>query len=183
MDEFDRVNPFDAAFRLDDETATPTTSFPGSLIQQQWHHRHYHHQHQHYRKKKTGKPLVLLLHWEKPAATSSLKSSGESINLATVNQLITIWQWSNYRVQKQSFKFHSFSVEDIKTFRDEIKKIQEREHSLRSFRWIILRGKRKAAVQAYRMVIAWSINYMWAWARSKLVTGQQNSENTSNTEY
>ena len=48
IDEFDSVNPFNAVFRSDDETPTPTASFPGPPIHQHRHYRHQYHHHQYH---------------------------------------------------------------------------------------------------------------------------------------
>lgn len=93
---------------------------------QQRHHRHQ--RHQHYWKKKTGKPLMLLPHRTKRGGSQRR----QAFSKAPVNQ--PIWQSTslsqydndpNYRVKKQSSEFHRFSVEGLKTFRDEIKKPRE----------------------------------------------------------
>lgn len=91
-------------------------------------HRHQGQGHQHYRKKKTGKPLVLLPHRAKRGGSQRQ----QAFSKAPVNQPIwpstSLSQYDydpNYRVKKQSYEFHRLSVEDLKTFTDEIKKPRE----------------------------------------------------------
>lgn len=114
MDEFDRLNPFDEDFRPDAETPAPTPppTPPPSPTEEES-----------FEDAAAPPPEEKRKTWEQPAAISFLQKSSESVDLQTVNQLITKYgNDPDYRVKKKDSKFHGFSVDDLKKFRDEIYK-------------------------------------------------------------
>ena len=107
MDELDRVNPFDEDFRPDHETPPPPTPAPTPPPEED--------------DAASPPPEEKRKTWETPKAISFLQKSSESVDLQTVNQLITKYgNDPNYRVKSKTFKFHGYSVNDLKKFRDEI---------------------------------------------------------------
>lgn len=106
MDEFDRLHPFDEDFRPDAQTSAPTPppTPPPSPTE---------------KNAAAPPPEEKRKTWEQPAAISFLQKSSESVDLQTVNQLITKYgNDPDYRVKKKDSKFHGFSVDDLKKFKN-----------------------------------------------------------------
>ena len=119
MDEFDRLNPFEEAFRPDAETPPlpPTQPPPPSPLPQE----------EEGGDKELPPPPPLLEETtsrktrEEPAATRFLQTSSESVDLQMVNRLIKQYDGNpNYRVKSKPSKFSGYSVDDLKNVRDEI---------------------------------------------------------------
>lgn len=112
MDEFDRLNPFYDDFRPDAETPPPTPPpSPTTSPEEEEDEDDF----------PPPPPEENRKTWEEPAATSSLKSWSESVDLQTVNRLIKQYD-PNYKVKSKESKLHNYSVEDLKKVRDKIYK-------------------------------------------------------------
>lgn len=131
IDEFDRLNPFDDDFKPDAETP-PTSSPPSPPALQE--------------EEEASVPPPKT--WERPAVTSFLESSNESVDLQTVNQLTTKYGRESFTVSP---------VDDLKKGRDKI----ETRRNVKKLRKRVKRGfmnegrmmRRKAADRAQSVTL------------------------------